>query len=269
MAFVGEHFANDPGAGLLRYRADVCHVIPLTLWSGRVHRSPVALPMRVAVPDIFDEVQEDLRAERARRLLTRYGGVLVAALVLVIAGVGAWQGWKYYDTKDNARVADAYLAALRPIDAAAGAPDAAVRQQVAGALAQVATEATPGYRTLARLQQAALKADTGDLPGALALWDQVSRDNAADHLLRDLATLQWAMHQVDSGDPAQVNGTLATLTAPENPLHALALEAQALLALRQDHKDAARDIFKRLAQDVTAPEGVRGRANGLLIQIGG
>jgi hypothetical protein len=225
--------------------------------------------MRIAVPDIFDEVQEDLRAERARKLLTRYGGLLAAALVLVIAGVGARQGWKWYEDRNTARVADAYLAALRPIDARPDAPDPAIRQQVAAALAPLTSDASAGYRTLARLQSAALKADTGDLPGALALWNQISTDTGADKLLRDLASLQWAMHQIDAGDPAQVDARLATLTAPENPLHALALEAQALLALRQDRRDAARDIFKRLAQDVTAPEGVRGRANGLLMQIGG
>lgn len=226
-------------------------------------------PMRITVPDIFDEVQADLRADKARRLLTRYGGVLAAAFVLVLAGVGAWEGWRWYAARGNARVAEAYLAALRPIDAKPDAPDPAARQQAAAALAPLTSDGSAGYRTLARLQSAALKADTGDLPGALALWDQVSADSAADGVLRDVATLQWSMHQVDAGDPARVDARLQTLTAPENPLHALALEAQALLALRQDRRDAARDIFKRLAQDVTAPEGVRGRANGLLLQIGG
>lgn len=225
--------------------------------------------MRIAVPDIFDEVQDDLRADRARRLLTRYGGLLAAAFVLMLGGVGAWQGWKWYQARDISRAADAYLAALRPIDVKAAAPDPAVRQQVAAALAPLTADGSPGYRTLARLQSAALKADTGDLPGALALWDQVAADAGADRLLRDLAALQWSTHQIDAGDPAQVDARLQPLTAPEHPLHALALEAQALLALRQDRRDAARDIFKRLAQDVTAPEGVRGRANGLLLQIGG
>ncbi len=38
--------------------------------------------------------------------------------------------------------------------------------------------------------------------------------------------------------------------------------------LRQGNTDAARDTLKRLAQDVTAPDGVRGRANGLLARLG-
>ena len=45
------------------------------------------------MPDIFDEVSEDLRAERAQQMLKKYGGLLVAAAALVLAGTGAWQGW--------------------------------------------------------------------------------------------------------------------------------------------------------------------------------
>ena len=45
---------------------------------------------RTALPDIFDEVAEDLRAERARRLWKRYGTLVLGALVLVLAGIGGF-----------------------------------------------------------------------------------------------------------------------------------------------------------------------------------
>ncbi|MCW3477026.1 tetratricopeptide repeat protein [Limobrevibacterium gyesilva] len=215
--------------------------------------------------DIFDEVSEDLRAERTRKLLRRYAGPLIAAGVLVVAGAGGWQAWKYYEAREAAHVGQSFLAAMRIADGPAGAD----RQAALAGFAQVAREGSPGYRTLARLRAAAVKADAGDRDGALALWDQVAGDNSADKLLRDLARLQWALHQIDAGDPAAVEQHLAPLTTPGNPWHALAEEAQALLALRQGNNDAARDTLKRLAQDVTAPDGVRGRANGLLARLGG
>ena len=56
---------------------------------------------------------------------------------------------------------------------------------------------------------------------------------------------------------------------PTNPWHALAQEAEALLDLRQGQTDAARQALRQLAQDTTAPPGVRGRANGLLARLGG
>jgi hypothetical protein len=216
------------------------------------------------VSDIFDEINEDLRAERAHRLMRRYGGLLAGMAVLAILGVGTYQGWKYYQQQQTARQADSFLAATRIADG----PDDAQRQAALPAFAKLAQDGNAGYRTLSRLREAALKAAGGDGAGAAALWNQISADSSADPLLRDLASLQWTMHQIDAGDPAAIQARLAPLAATNNPWHALAQEQQALLALRQGHKDAAIDILKRLGQDVTAPDGVRGRANGLLAELG-
>jgi hypothetical protein len=216
------------------------------------------------VPDIFDEVDEDLRAERARKLLQRYGGLLVFAAVLVVAGAGGWQAWKSHEAKQNAKVAQEFLTAL---DNAVGPPGEGRKAAVAE-LANVERDGNAGYRTLARLRDAALQADAGEAASAEALWMQVANDPSADPLLRDVAVLQSVLHQIDNGDPATLDGRLKPLAAPDNPWHALAEEAQALIDLRQGHNDAARDTLKRLAQDVTAPDGVRGRANGLLARLG-
>jgi len=216
------------------------------------------------LPDIFDEVEEDLRADRARNLLRRYGGAMAVALLLVLVGVGAYEGWNRWRARDTSRVATDYIGAMTIADG----PEAA-RQGAVPGFNKVTAESSAGYASLARLRLAALKADGGDLPGALALWDQVSRDNSADPLLRDLASLRWATHQIDAGDPAAIAARLRPLLAPENAWHALAQEADALLALRRGDEAGARDSLKRLAGDATAPDGVRGRANGLLSRLGG
>jgi hypothetical protein len=217
------------------------------------------------VSDIFDEVDEELRADRAKKLLQRYAGLIIGAAVLLVAAVGAWKAMQWYQARETARVADTYLSAMREADA----PGAAEHQAALAGFANVASQGMPGYRTLARLRAAALKADTGDLPTALALWNDVAADSSADRLLRDLASLEWALHQIDAGDPALVAARLAPLAAADNPWHPLAEEAQAVLALRQGKPAEASDILKRLAQDVTTPEGVRRRANGLLAELGG
>lgn len=217
------------------------------------------------MPDIFDEVSEDLRAERAQQMLKKYGTLLVAAAALVLAGTGAWQAWKWHEGREAARVATTYISALRAADRPAGAE----REAALPLLGQVAAEGGAAYRSLARLREAALKAEAGDTAASLALYSQVATDGAADPLLRDLASYFWVIRQVETGDPALLEARLAPLAGPDHPLRALAAEAQALLALRQGKADAARDTLKRLGQDVTAPDGVRGRANGLLAQLGG
>ncbi len=244
----------------------VCPGSRAPLWSAAIPPARRAGAYeRTQVPDIFDEVDEDLRADRAQKLLQRYAGVLIAGAILVIAAAGAWQGWKYYETREALRLGGIYLAAMREADAVPPGPNAAA------GFTQVAREADAGYRSLARMRQAALAAQAGQTAQALALWDQVASDSAADRLLRDTASLHWALAQIDIAGPADglVEARLKALVAPTNPLRALADEGLGLLALRQGKLDAARATFKQLAQDVTAPQGVRGRANGLLTQLGG
>ena len=219
--------------------------------------------------DIFDEVDEELRAERAQQLFKRYGGVIFGAALLIVVAAAAWQGWRWYQARQDQAAAVQYLTAMTLADATAAGTSAANRAAAIAVFDKLTATAPEGYRTLARLRDAALKADAGDLTGATALWDQVAADNAADPLLRDLASLLWAEHQIDHGDPALLESRLKALTAPDNVWHALAEEQLALLDLRVGKTDQAKTTLRRLAQDTTAPSGVRGRAGGLLNRLGG
>lgn len=219
------------------------------------------------MPDIFDEVDEDLRAERAQLLLKKYAWVIALAVVVIVGGAAGWQGWQWWQAKQDRIAATAYLAAMRTADGVR--PGQPVPPDAIVAFDRVARSAPDGYRTLARLREAGLKADAGDISGAVRAWDEVASDSSADPLLRNLATLLSVQRQIDSGDPAALEARLKPLENPDNAWHSLADETQALIELRQGKTDQARESLRRLAQDVTAPEGVRRRANGLLERLGG
>jgi hypothetical protein len=55
---------------------------------------------------------------------------------------------------------------------------------------------------------------------------------------------------------------------PGNAWRSLAQEQLALLDLRQGRADAAKTQLRKLADDTTAPRGVRGRASALLARVG-
>jgi len=226
----------------------------------------------VDVVDIFDEVSEDLRAERAQKLLQRYGFLLVIAAVLVVAAAAGWQAWRWRQTQAREAVAASFIAAMgqssAPLATQTQGPQSPAQAEAARTFAEMAANGPSGYRSLAQLREAALKVRAGDLPSALALWDQVSANEAADPQLRQLADLLWVQHQVDAGDPASVEGRLAPLLAPGNPWRPLALESQALLKLRSGDAKAASTILHELAALPSAPPGVRARANLLLARLG-
>jgi hypothetical protein len=214
------------------------------------------------VADIFDEVEEDLRAERMKRLLARYGGLLVGVMLLVVAGVAGLQGWRWWQGRAASQVAETYLA----VNKTAAEPGADAKA-AADRFATIAAEAPAGYRTLARLRAAALKAEAGDNAGALAQWEEVARDGSIDPLYRDLATVMWGLHSLQDGDPAAIESRLAPLA--DGPWHGSVQEVRALAAMKRGATDEARQMLTALAADTAAPQGVRDRAGRLLAGLGG
>ncbi len=220
--------------------------------------------------DIFDEVEEELRAERAQQMLKRYGGLIIAAAIAIVGAAAGWQGWRWYEARKDAAAAVEYLTAMNLADASTAAGTSVASKAAAiVAFAGVANSAPDGYATLARLREAALKADAGDLQSAATLWDQVAADQSADQLLRDLAVLLWAQHSLDKADPGVLQARLKPLAEPGSPWHSLAQEQLALLDLRLGKRDDAKTALTRLAQDAAAPNGVRARAAALVGRLGG
>ena len=216
--------------------------------------------------DLFDEIEEELREERLYAFLKKYAVHLIAAALLVVGAVAGWKAWGWYQQKQEIDAAMRYFAASARSEAVGAAgPN---RPLAIAAFGQLATNAPEGYRVLARLREAAVRADAGDLAGASTLWDQVAADSSADPLLRDLASLTWCIYNADKADPALIEARLKPLAAPGGAWRSLAAEQLALLDLRQGHTEAARDALRKLVEDTTAPRGVQARASALLDRVG-
>ena len=217
--------------------------------------------------DIFDEVEEELREERMHALLKKYAGLLFVAALLVIGGVAGWKAWIWYQDRRDFAAAARYLSASNLAEPSVIAtPNGSA---ATAAFQSMDANAPGGYRDLARLREAALRAGSNDLQGASALWDDVAADGSADPLLRGLANLTWCIHHADKADPSLLEGRLKPLATEGNVWRSLALEQLALLDLRQGHPEEAKTELNKVARDATAASGVRSRAGTLLNRVGG
>jgi hypothetical protein len=214
------------------------------------------------VPDIFDEVDEDLRADKARALLRRYGALLVLAMLLTLVGVGIYHTWQERQQAAAEAIGAKFLAAQN--QAAAKVPPKDLPQQ----FADIAATAPDGYRTLARLHLAVLDWNRGQHDSAVAEWQGIIDDSSAPPLLRDLATLTSVQFQLDSASPTVLKAKLLPLVQGATRWRPLAEQLTALLDLRLGRTMEAKAIMKSLVQDPQVPNGVRQTSQDMLMSLG-
>jgi hypothetical protein len=206
--------------------------------------------------DIFREVDEALREDRVKAIWSRYGTLIIAGAVALVAATGAYVGWRSYSQNQ----AQSQTRALVQAEAQAVADP----KNAVAVFAAVAADSGADHAALARLLEARADLDAGKRDAAADLYQQIAGDSGVNPAIRDLAKLYAAMARIDDGDPAALADELAPLAADTSPWRSLARELQGLLALRQRDTAKAREIFDALSKDPAAPPGVRARAGQLL-----
>lgn len=205
--------------------------------------------------DIFREVDEDLRRDRAEHVFKKYGGYMVAAGVVLVAGTGGYTAWRNWQQSKQQQDTASLVAA---ISQTAQGPEKGIE-----ALAAYAGTADARMAALAQFNAAALLVRQGKSADAATVYDGIAGNGAVDPVYRDLATLQAAMQRLETGDPSQLAAKLQPLTVEASPWRFTARELTAVLAVRSGDKDKARGLFQQLADDQQAPSGVRSRAADL------
>src|ERR1700689_4297580 len=118
--------------------------------------------------DIFREVDEDVRRDKAAEFWKKNQNyILGAAAVIVLATAG----WRYYDYQrlQAAQAAGAQFEQALELDHTGKDAEAAA------ALAKIAAQAPGGYRIVARLASASLLAKTAPAK-AIAAYDALAED---------------------------------------------------------------------------------------------
>lgn len=192
--------------------------------------------------EFIREVDEDLQRDKLRALWARFGGLIIAAAVLLVGAVAGYEGWKAWERSSRHDEAARFAAAEAELQAQRWEP-------AAGAFEQFAGNASPGYAALARLRAAAALEQETDPAAATAALDALAADNTADPLLRDLATLLSVSAQLDTGDPQTLRGRLLPLAETGKPWRATARELLAVLAIRTGDVAQARAALNELAKD--------------------
>ena len=211
--------------------------------------------------DIFQEVDEDIRRDKAVVLWRKYGIYVIIMCVAIVVGTAGRVGWREYKTAQRAEESARYVVAEQLLQ----------KGDTAAAIASfqsLAAEASTGYGLIAKFQAAAARIEAGDSAGAVTAYDQIA-DDGIDPIFRGLANLQAVMLLIDGGGTEDLTRRIGDLVGQDSPWRYSGLEMQAVLKHRDGDMAGARAAFKALSEDAGAPDGMRSRAAQMLAALGG
>ena len=196
----------------------------------------------------IQEVNEELKQERYLQTWKKYGQYFVGGAILAVGSVAGWQ-W-YQDNIRSGQEAESVDFASATALAAGGKSGEAGK-----ILDKLARETDGGYAALARLRQAALVGKSGD-------------DERLAPVFRDLGTVLWGLHALDTAGPDGAIERLTPLAAAGATWRYTALELIAHYHRKAGRKGDAVRIFKQIAGDAAAPESLKRRVGELLSMMG-
>ncbi|MEI8144413.1 MAG: tetratricopeptide repeat protein [Alphaproteobacteria bacterium] len=210
--------------------------------------------------DIFDEVEEDLRRQKAEAAFKKHWPKLAALAVTVIVSVGGWRLYEWRQAEASAAAGARFEQAMRT---ARETPADAEK-----AFAAIAAEAPGGYRILARFR-AASELGRRDAPAGVQAFDALAGDAGIGTLLQDLAKLRAAILLVDTASLADLQRRLEPLAMVGQPFRHSARELLALAATKAGDKAVADRFIAAIQADGETPQGVRARVELIAAVLAG
>lgn len=205
--------------------------------------------------EIFNEIDEDLRREQLKKLWERYSIFIVAAVILIVAGVGGWRGYQYLEAKKAAEAGSAF-------EAAVALSEQGKKTEAEAAFMKIAADGSKGYRGLARLRAAA-DAAAADLKVAAKLYDAITSDPGVSASEQDLARIRSAGLMMETESYADMLKRLEPATGEGRTYRHTARELLALSAYRANDATAARQWLDMIGNDARTPASLRSRAEAL------
>jgi hypothetical protein len=213
----------------------------------------------VFVADLFNEVEEEVRREKATAFVNKYGAYIVGALVLVLASVAAWQFYRGYSERQA-------QARTERFEAAARLAESGDFTQALAAFEALRAESPARFAPLVDMQIGAAKVALEDRAGAIAAFEAAGK--SSDQTLRHTALLRAAYLAAEEEPWQQIQTRLEPVLREEGPFRLLALELVGVMAFDAGEVDTARTTFQQIADAENAPPGLQLRVDRWLDVVG-
>lgn len=213
--------------------------------------------------EFMDEVENDIRQEKYMNLWNRYGKFIMGFTIVGLVGLVGYNLKSQYVFRERSKASDILI----------GAQDYAAQNrqgEALSALKNLTENSTAPYTILAKINEAGILSigEAAQKQQAIQLYQEIINTHGTEALWHDLAIYKKIALQLEQAEP-NVEGLLKDLEGIDldhSPLAPLLSELKGIILLQKGDKAQAGEVFVKLAQSKTAPEGVVMRSQ-LMAQI--
>lgn len=214
------------------------------------------------MPDLLDEIKEDLSREKYAQIWHKFGNYIIGAAVASLILTGGGVAYNQYMQTRYTAYSDALFEANHSKQ-----PDALKKYD------ELIANGNGTYKAIAGLRKAALLLSDSKNTEALAAYKKVADDSGSPQELKDVAKLLY----IAISSNAETSGQDAKDSAMQQYMQDSlggssifkysAMEISAFKEMNNHNYTKAKDIFSTLANNPDAPQNVRGRAREMLDAI--
>ena len=202
--------------------------------------------------DIFQEIDEDLRQDKAARLWKAYGKYLVSLAIFIILAIAGYRFIEHRNEENREQASELYELASEA--GRSGDKNAAIEL-----FSDDRFDETIGYAIISKFKKAALAKSNNDLEGMAIVLKEIITNEEIPRYLRDLARLKLFASDNDNNI-----SQLDALIAGDGAWKFLALELKGGIELEGGNLKKARSIFEELTNGANTPNNLRRRTSEIL-----
>lgn len=206
----------------------------------------------------FDEVDEEVRNERFKELINKYGGVILTILIIALSlAVG-------YEKIGEWRIHKAEQQNVRYVQALAQSTD---YEHNITEMENIVATSSGLYKDIAHLQIANIYLDNNETEKGLEVLRQITNDNNVTDKVREIATVKLATYIIDTASYQDVKNLLSPIIANNGAWASMAKELLAMSAIQNKDIAKATELYQELLTNGNLSDDFKARINDVLASI--
>ncbi len=206
---------------------------------------------------LFEEVDEELRNEKFKQFINKYGGLILTVVVLVLTitiGYEKIEDWKIRKAEQK------NIQYTKAVNNNANFEDNIVE------LENIVHTESGVYKDVAQLQIANLLLDNNQVDKGIKVLEKIRLDASVSDKVREIATIKLATYKIDTANLEEMKALLEPIANKGSAWSLMAKELLAMSAIYNKDYALAKNIYNDLLTNEISDE-FKARVNDMLASI--